>query len=159
MSAGWASAGSPPARAHDGHRLGRLQLRAGDVGRAVVADVAVEGLLDAADVAALDQGPGDVGPADGAPLAGDGLHARPGHVEAQVVQALHDALAAPQAVGPLQGEAVGELRIVVVQEVAEDVQLTARGVRVDLHPGDDFERRALRARAAPRPRLPSSRGR
>ena len=113
-----------------------------DVRRLACRQEAVEGLADRADVAPAHHDLGDVRPARRA-LLDQREHFLGVDRVAERGQAVRDAVHARHPLGPELPKEVAEPLRLVVEEVAEDVNLAARVVRVDLDARHDLERRMI----------------
>ena len=104
------------------------------VGRLTRREEAVEGFADGADVSAAHHDLGDVRSARRAFLH-EREHFRRVDRVAQLREPIHDAVDPLRPLHPELPQEIAEPRRLVVDEVAEDVDLAARVVRVDLDPG------------------------
>ena len=113
-------------------------LAVGHVRRLARGQEPVEGLADRADVATRDQNPGDVGTTRGT-LLDEGEDLVGFDRIAEGGEALDDPVNARRSLLPELLEEVAEPRGLVIDEVAEDVDLAPRPLGVDLDAGDDLE--------------------
>ena len=131
--------------ANHGQGLVRGKPELADVTGALIAQVFIESLLDAADGTGFHEGPGDVGPAHLA-AAGDLLH--PGHGDGNI-QGIEfgDDLGVAVDPGLLEHrQTLVQKPIMILDKQPHDMHGAARTLGADLHPGDNLHPETLPCR-------------
>ena len=112
-----------------------LRKRLGNVCRAVVGEVAIEGLIDRPHLGRVDERPGHVGAPDRAAacVSPNRLHGDP---DSQVAQATHDFFGSLDASVPLRDKKSIQLRMVGREKVSQQMELTPPRFDAELAPRD-----------------------